>query len=167
MRIAGLVALVVLAAGLFFLGRGMQINPEPIDQYVGIGVHFVAVGLIFSLLHWRRLGLPEPRQTQTRLLAGALITFGVIGTGASYFLASFLFVLWLGHSSILVWLGLNFCLIAVGAGLWAKVNWARPVTKLLAFPLSLSWPIGLLVAIYAWWVLSPSRTPAANGAPLG
>ncbi len=52
---------------------------------------------------------------------------------------------------------------AVGFGLLKKAGWAQGAATLLAFPLSLSPPLGSLLALLTWWQLSP--TPGGEEIP--
>lgn len=161
-RRAGWIGLAVLAVVMIFADQVMRLNPNSLDERVGMGLHFTAILLIFLLLHWRKLGLPEPGQKQLRKLGITLIVTGVIGVAA--FLTGSLGisdVTGLG-THLLIFQALYFCLTVIGTGLLGNLNWARPAAKLIAFPLSLFWPLGTMVAIYAWWSLSPNDTQPAN-----
>ncbi len=152
------IGLAALAVMMIFFGEVMRLNSNFFDQRVGIGLRFSAILLIFSSLHWRKLGLPEPGKKQLRRLGITIIVIGVIGVAA--FLPVFPWisdVTGLG-THLLIFQALYFCLIVVGTGLLGSRSWARPAAKLIAFPLSLAWPLGTGVAVYAWWILSPNYT---------
>jgi len=161
-RRAGWIGLAVLAVVMIFFGAAMQLNPNLLYQRVGIGARFAATLLIFSLLHWRKLGLPEPGQKQLRRLGMTLIVIGVIGAAAFLTVSPWISDVTGLETHLLIFQALYFCLIVIGTGLFGNLNWARPAAKLIAFPLSLGWPLGTMVAIYAWWVLSPNDTQHAD-----
>jgi hypothetical protein len=127
---------------MILVGQIVRLNLIPLDQRVAIGLHVAAVLLIFLSLHWRKLGLPEPEQNQLRKLGITLIVIG--GLGVTAFLTG---SPWISdvtgldaHSLILQ--ALYFCLMVVGTGLIGHLDLARPAAKLIAFPLSLLWPLG-------------------------
>jgi len=51
--------------------------------------------------------------------------------------------------------GIAATMIIAGIGLLLNAHWAPLLAKIIAFPLSLGWPLGLIVAVETWWVLNP------------
>jgi hypothetical protein len=158
-RMVGRVAIVALILTLLLLSRGMQQNPNSVDQLAGFAVHGIAVLILFLMLHYRWIRLPKPNPTNVPFLAGFYVVVGVVVTVA---LAALLYLDVEIPGSGEYWaigFGLSAVAIVVGVGLFRRARWAWPAANMAAFPISFAWPVGLILAVYTWWGLSDA-TPA-------
>jgi hypothetical protein len=149
----------------------MRLNPNPLDQTVGLAVHFVAVVLLFVIFfQWRRTRVRAPDFAKHRVL---LVVGQFLGGGTILFavLALLLLGTYGGELAQIVvskrvdLLGTLFLLFtAIGAliagfGLIGGARWAKSLARIVAFPFSFGWPVGLVVAVYTWWALTPASAP--------
>lgn len=163
------IAIAVVGAFLLLVARGMQINPNSLDQIVGVGVHTVTVILLFVVLfHWRRTALrpPELKKHRTGVVIGqclagagllvavlAVLLLGTFGGKVAQMIVSSRF----DFFGILLHLIVGVSALAAGFGLYRGTSWSSPLAKIVSFPVSFGWPLGLVLAFYTWWVLSPRR----------
>jgi hypothetical protein len=149
---------IAIGGGLLAIGRGMQLNPHEVDQQVGLVVYLAATVIVFStIFQWKRTALTPPNSASYRVaLAIVFILYGCVFLTALFVASSYG-----GLSGVIarpmLGFALGFCLVLVGAGLLSNAQWARAGARIVAFPLSLAFPFGLLVALCAWWVIGRSR----------
>ena len=170
-----LINLVRLLAGtsallLWLLARGAQTRPHPPDQLVGLFLHLAAVGLVFYIFFfWKKTSLRAPSFARHKwilvslyALCGAviitsvfwLLSFGTYGGQIEQYLVSNRYA----DVDLVVNIAVGIIALVVAVGISLNAPWSQMTARVAAFPLSIGWPFGLLLAIYTWWAYSGNKS---------
>jgi hypothetical protein len=158
-----------IAALLLLLARGAMLKPDEVA--VGLVIHFAAIVLLFVFLfYWRSTSLRTPRAVDRHRSILKWLYF-VLGVVVGLAIISLLFMGSFGGDigklivslrlaspfDALLGLFLSSAALLVTYGLHTNKTWADTAAKVVAFPISLGWPVGLALAVYTWWSLNPNR----------
>jgi hypothetical protein len=169
MKLVARIVAGILVLLLWLLARGMQMNPHALDQTLGLGVHLIAVLLLFVVFfQWRGTAV-EPLDPKThrkfvaygQFLGGgtvllAVLAFLLLGTYGGE-VAQLIVSRRIDFLGVLVLLVSGIGALVAGFGILWGATWSKPLAKLVALPFSFGWPFGLLLALYTWWALAPPQ----------
>jgi hypothetical protein len=116
----------------------------------------------YLFFHWRKTAIAGPSIDRRASLGIIYILIGCIQIvwllfRFSSFRGKLEAVTQFGGLPAIATLSLSIMILAVGFGLYRRESWANALVRVVAFPVSLNFPLGCLLALLTWQQTLPKR----------